>query len=253
MAATAPNGTVYVSFLNGQHQAAWEPGDFGEDQYMVVRSKDGGETWSNPVHVADMEDGSRDFPLNVDGRQTLTNYQVRVWGAGAMAADPHTGRLYLVFMDNRAGRHDVNNPVTNANVYITSSEHGTHWSHPRAVTKSHTDQWFPSVSVNPVNGKVGVLYHDRTQDNRYATTLAQGRPGHWSYTKVSSAGSHPRNSLYFEAGVPGCEKCATFHGDYISVAYGRNGKANAVWTDMRRFVTVLGTPGYAQNIFFSRL
>ena len=121
------------------------------------------------------------------------------------------------------------------------------------MTKSHTDQWFPSVSVDPVNGKVGVLYHDRQKDNRYATTLAQGRPGHWSYTKVSSAGSHPRNSLYFEAGVPGCAKCSLFHGDYISIAYGSNGAANAVWTDMRRFVTVFGTSGYAENIFFSRL
>ena len=69
--------------MNSQHQAAWEHGDLNEDQYMVVRSKDGGQTWSNPVHVADMEDGTRDFPLNVDGRQTLTNYQVRVRGAAA--------------------------------------------------------------------------------------------------------------------------------------------------------------------------
>jgi hypothetical protein len=39
------------------------------------------------------------------------------------------------------------------------------------------------------------------------------------------------------------------------VAYGKDGKANAVWTDMRRFID-LGVPGgqgYAQNIFFSRI
>jgi hypothetical protein len=253
--AIAPNGTVFVSFLNSQHQAAWEPGETEEDQYMVVRSKDGGETFSNPVHVADMEDGTRDFPLNVDGRQTLTNYQVRVWGAGHFTADPRTGRLYLVFMDNRAGRHDVDHPVTNTNVFISTSEHGTHWSHPRAVTQSRTDQWFPSVSVNPLNGKVGVLYHTRTEDNRYATAFAQGHPGDWNIRKITTAGSHPRNSLYFRADVPGCVKCATFHGDYISVAYGRNGKANAVWTDMRRFIDfgVPGGQGYAQNIFFSRI
>jgi BNR/Asp-box repeat len=255
MAAIAPNGTVYVSFLNGQHQAAWENGETGESQYMVVRSTDGGQTWSNPVHVADMEDGSRDFPLNVDGRQTLSHYQVRVWGAGALATDPRNGRLYLVFMDNRAGRHDVEHPVTNTNVYISTSEHGTHWSRPTPVSTRRTDQWFPSVSVNPVNGTVGVLYHSRTEDNRYATVLAQGRPGDWHYRKVSNAGSHPRNSLYFRAGAEHCFKCATFHGDYISVAYGKDGKANAVWTDMRRFID-LGVPGgqgYAQNIFFSRI
>jgi hypothetical protein len=40
----------------------------------------------------------------VDGRQTLAGYQVRVWGAGNVVADPtHNGRLYLTFSDNRNG------------------------------------------------------------------------------------------------------------------------------------------------------
>lgn len=253
--AVAPDGTVYVSFQNAQHEAAWEPGEQFEDQYMVVRSDDGGATWDDPVSVADMEDGTRDFPVNVDGRQTLTGYQLRVPTFGHFTADPHSGKLYLVFMDNRAGRHDVDNPVTDTNVFITSSTNGTKWTRPAPVTKRATDQWFPSVDVNPVTGEVGVLYHDRTEDGPYNTTLATGHPGSWSYEKLATAGSHPRNSLYFRAAVEGCWKCATFHGDYNSLEYGSDGSVNATWTDMRRFIDleVPGGRGYTENIFFSRL
>ena len=45
-------------------------------------------TGRSPRFVVGMEDGSRDYPINVDGRQTLTAYQVRVWGAGNIVADP---------------------------------------------------------------------------------------------------------------------------------------------------------------------
>jgi hypothetical protein len=58
--------------------------------------------------------------------------------------------------------------------------------------------------------------------------------------------------LYFRAELRDCPKCATFHGDYINLAYGPDGSANLVWTDMRRYVEVKDTAGYAQNVFFSR-
>jgi hypothetical protein len=46
-----------------------------------------------------VEDVDRDYPLNVDGRQTLTGLHVRVWGAGTLAVDPSSGRLYLSLSD----------------------------------------------------------------------------------------------------------------------------------------------------------
>jgi hypothetical protein len=52
---------------------------------------------------------------------------------------------------------------------------------------------------------------------------------------VTTAASNPRESLFFQAGATatGCETCTRFHGDYIGLAYGSDGTANAVWTDMR--------------------
>jgi hypothetical protein len=232
-----PDGTVYVAFLNSQNDSTWESGEVFEDQYLVVSSRDGGVTWSRPHFVAAMEDGSRDYPINVDGRQTLTGYQVRVWGAGNIVADPtQNGRLYLVFSDNRNGVHDSDNPVTNSDVFVTSSTNGgRNWTAPSLVDAGAGDQWFPWADVNPTNGTLGVLYHDRGASNgpTYQTALAEGHPGSFVKTTVSTAPSNPTVSEFFQAGIPGCELCAVFHGDYIGLAYGSDGHANATWTDMR--------------------
>jgi hypothetical protein len=250
----APDGTVFVAFVNNQHAAAWESRQEFERQYMVVRSHDGGRTWSDPVHVVDMEDGSNDFPMNVDGRRTLTHWQIRVNSYGNIVASPIDGTLYLTFTDNRNGRHDVAHPTTNTDVFIMSSKDGVHWEGPRPVTNRDTDQWFPWASVNPVTGEVGVLYHDRLSRNHYGTALSTGaNPADLQRRLVSDEPSDPVHSLYFRAETKDCFKCATFHGDYISLAYGADGSANAVWTDMRRYVTVGDIAGHFEHIFFSRL
>ena len=254
-----PDGTVTVAFINEQNQAAWESGEMFENQYMVVQSHDGGVTWSAPVHVVDMEDGSTDYPVNVDGRQTLTGYQVRVWAPGNVAADPNTGQLALVFSDNRNGSHDVPHPQTNTDVFLMTSNDGVTWYGPRQVTRDLSDQWFPWVAYDPaVPGRLGIAYHGRNLADTavYNTYLAEGTAlGSFTITKVTNKLSRPRQSLWFRAGpgVPSCRHCATFHGDYIGVAYGSDGSANVVWTDMRRLMTFDVLTGYTENTFFSRI
>ena len=249
-----PDGTVYVAFQNEQNQALWEPGEVFDDQYLLVKSTDGGKTWSSPTFVAGLEDGSRDYPLNVDDRQTLTGYQVRVWSVGALVASPRAsenGKLALVFSDNRNGTHDSANPVTNTDVFLTTStDGGGTWSALTQVDSSPTDQWFPWVDINPTNGTIGVLYNDRevADPTLYDVALTEF-PG--SKTIVSTAPSHPTQSRFFRAGVPGCENCAVFHGDYINLAYGTDGHANMVWTDMRDPAPDI--PGlFSQFIYFAR-
>jgi hypothetical protein len=148
----------------------------------------------------------------------------------------------------------VANPVTDVNVYLMTSSDGRHWHGPFTVSRARGDQWFPWVDVNPVTGKVGVLYHDRSYGDPalYDTTLAEGRPGSFLHTKVSIEPSHPRDSIFFQAGVAGCEKCVTSIGDYIGLDYGREGRANLAWTDMREFQTIEGVSGYAQHIVYAR-
>jgi hypothetical protein len=231
-----PNGTVYVAFQNEQNQSLWEPNEFFDDQYLLVKSTDGGATWSSPTFVVGLEDGSADYPINVSGRQTLSGYQLRVNSAGNIVASPTDGKLYLVFSDNRNGTHDSDNPVTNIDVFLMdSADGGASWSGPTRVDAGQGDQWFPWVDVNPTNGKIGVIYNDRGASNGtyYNAALAEGTPNSLAKTIISSAPSDPVHSRYFQAGVPGCETCSVFHGDYIGISYGPDGVAHLAWTDMR--------------------
>jgi len=259
--SVGPDGTVYVSFNNDQNTALWEAGEVFDSQFLLVKSTDGGVTWSAPTFIVGLEDGSRDYPISVDGRQTLTNYQLRVASATNLVADPtRNNRLYFVFFDNRNGVHDVDNPVTNTDVFITRSTNGgASWTPPQRVNSPDSgagnDQWFPWVDVNPADGTVGVLYNDRSYDPTHDTheaTLAESPAGGASFTsvKVSTASSHPRDSRFFRALVTGCENCARFHGDYIGLTFGSDGSANAVWTDMRDLDAATGL--YLQFIYFAR-
>src|SRR4029450_7955454 len=112
-----PNGTVYVAFQNEQNQSLWETDESADDQYLLVKSTNGGQTWSSPTFVVGLEDGSRDYPINVNGRQTLTGYQLRVNSAGNIVASPVNGTLYLVFAHNRDGVHHSANTLTNINTH----------------------------------------------------------------------------------------------------------------------------------------
>jgi len=257
--AVASDGTVYVAFENGQNSAAWETGKEVESSYLVVSSSDGGATWSAPVDAVDLEDGRHDLPVNVDGRQTLNGYELRVNSAGNIAVGID-GSLYLVFADNRAGTIDGPEPITDLNVYlVTSGDGGVTWSAPTAVDAGPGDQWFPWADVNPVTGRLGVLYNDRDPSNPdlYNVSLAEGFPGFFTKTVVSTAPSDPTNSLFFQANVPGCKKCATFNGDYLGLDYGSDGTANMVWTDMSVVTDRFGgdplrRPRNLQFIFFAR-
>ncbi len=251
--AVAPDGSVYVAFENSQNTALWEPGEVNDDQYLVVKSTDGGATWSSPRFVAGLEDGSNDYPINANDRQTLTGYQVRVNSAGNIVVGSD-GKLYLVFSDNRNGVHDSPSPITNIDTFVTSSSDGGNtWTTPVVVDAGGGDQWFPWVDVNPLTGTIGVIYHDRGASNgpTYNTAIAEGTPGSLAKTVLNTAPSNPTLSEFFQAGIPTCEFCATFHGDYISVAYGKDGHANTVWTDMRDPSPF--TPGlFLQFIDFAR-
>jgi len=204
------------------------------------------------VHVADLEDGTRDFPQNADGRPTLTGMQPRVPSGGNIAASPTDGRLYITFTDNRLGSHDVDLPVTKARVFVTSSIGGATWSTPTPindVTGTTSDQWFPWADVAP-DGTLGVIYNQRTGTNTHAADLAQGAPAAFTTTRLTTADSDLNNSLYFQAGVPECRTCTTFHGDYLGLDYGSDGAANGAWTDMRDIDPETGL--HRQFVYYAR-
>jgi hypothetical protein len=258
-----PDGSLAVGFINQQNSNAWEVANEFEDQILVVRSSDGGATWSDPVHVADLEDGGQegvvfsDYPSNVDGRATQTGYQFRTGSWGNLGVDQTTGELYAVWTDNRDGQHDVAHPVTDTNVFMArSADGGATWSGPIRVTSGTADKWFPWVAAR--GGTVRVLFQDASYGatGTYGETLATSTNlgASWSLQRVDTALSDPDHSVWFQAGAANCLTCSRFIGDYLGMAIDTQGHADMVWTDMRRNLPVpqLGRTGKAQDAEFAQ-
>ena len=269
--AVAADGTLYVHFHNEQNAAAWEPKERYESQIMVVKSSNGGRTWTRPKHVVQMEDSytGRDYPLNVDGSTTLTGHQFRVNSAGNIAVDnsggPNDGRIYIIYADNADGRHDVRRPVTNTNIFLTYSDDGGQtWvggdggqtnpaTRRRVDATPRSDQWYPWAAVDPTDGEFKVLYMDgRRNRTLYDVTIASSPTGArpFAHEVVSQKPSNPDRSAFFQADVEGCETCATFIGDYNGLDVDSAGRAHGVWTDMRRPITEDGLR--AQDAYYAR-
>ena len=229
----APNGRVYVSFENFNTPA--------ENQLMVVRSDDGGRTFSAPVRVGTIFDIN--FPQNVDRRDTLTGCQLRVSAVLNSAADPSdpTGNtLYVVFADNRNGSR----ASTNMDVFLArSGDGGRTWSI-HQIDGSSNDQFYPFVAVGN-DGRVDVGYMDRSYSSgqsvcQYGFTLSRatfdrttGRLTGLRRQRVDSALSDPGHSRWFSATTNGNSR---FIGDYNGVAIGSDGSTWSLWTDQRNLV-----------------
>jgi hypothetical protein len=155
------SGTVYLFYTLMQ----W-PDDSHTDpnivlaSHLMLRSTDGGSTWSHPIVVApDSSAGS----YNPSTGAAVAN---RAVGLASAAIDAQTGQLYVVF----AGKEFT--PFNSVEL-VTSTDHGTTWSAPDLVTRGETFQATqPSVAVNPATGQVAISYYDqRTLTPQDITTL----------------------------------------------------------------------------------
>jgi hypothetical protein len=262
--AIGPDGTVYVAFENEEFQGA---STGFRNQYLVVRSTDGAVTFGAPSQaVFPIYDGGNDYPINVNGRQTLSNSQFRVNSAGNLAIDPSSGpspsttTLYISFSDNRKGVAACASPctfqtvTTNTDVFIVSSTNGgTSWNTPVPVPaggSSDNDQFYPWAAVSST-GSLKVAFKDRSYDPlniKYGETLATSTDGGASFTtvRVDSGLSNPNDSRWFTNGGTTNGK-ATFLGDYEGLAIGSDGVSHPIWTDMRSSQFPSPPPGRGHN------
>ncbi len=116
------------------------------------------------------------------------------------------------------------------------------------------DQWNPAAALDPAAGQLAVAFDDRSHSSaaHFDVTLATGIPGAgFGRGRVTSESSHLRDSLWFPARVIGCSRCVSWIGDFMTVAYDRDGTARMVGTDLRRRVSVGGRSGHTENIFYA--
>ena len=316
----APDGTLYVQWDNEQNSQAYEAPQRYDSQVMLVKSTDGGDTFAGetptpanqagcvrvqgaargvggscivPRHIVNKEDSYDflnhgaagqaipDYPINEDGRTTLTGHEFRVNSAGTLAVGPRPGgyRLWTVFADNLNGVRPGNGippgttPITNTDVfYAYSDDGGVTWVGGDAGANSdpatrlyasprdqEQDQWFPWADTNKTTGALVVGYMDASVDGparrmygfSNVTIPVGGVAG--VPLLVSSANSDPDRDLLFGVECPDEDEdtCSSFIGDYNGLAVDSNGNAHSAWTDMRRAFP--GTGGLkVQDAFWAR-
>jgi hypothetical protein len=260
----AKDGSIYVSFLNGNISDAPY-----RDQYSVVKVDPGtGQALTAPVNTGLVYDGVGDYPINADGRQTYQDSQFRTWAAGNITADPtRAGHLAVVWSDMR------NNPVvggpsadqldpyqvkTNSDVIVTQSfDGGQTWTSPSAIQRPN-DQFMPWAAYD-ATGRLQIGFFDRSYDSanhQYGYTLASEKSkGQLDFTfqQVSTTLSDPtQGDRWFRTTQNDAFPNATlFLGDYSGIAVVPGAQVASLWTDMRNSATFLGATGSSQDAYFA--
>jgi hypothetical protein len=181
-----------------------------ENQWLVVRSNDGGVTFTGPYFVTTAYDVNLrlkpDCVARGAGRVHLTNSCFRIPYTGAIVADKRGGAfaddLYLVMEDNRNGTRES----TNTDVFFFKSlDGGASWVGPTRVNDDassspanrdcgrggqpacpagvHTgnDQFWPWIDVNK-QGHMAIVFKDRRLDTdsiAHEWPTSRARPGNY--------------------------------------------------------------------------
>jgi hypothetical protein len=233
-----PNGAVYVTYREIAHQKSTE------NRIRIVRSTDGGQSFSLPQTVADI------VPFD------STDFGPDTCGDGPFACD--SGLTYARFSSlsavaaDASGVHVVWNARTAAGqskVFVRNSGDGLTWTAPAVVVSGSLSghQFFPDIATGA--GVLRVVFQDSRTDPAYSPNLPPGNTSggvnsgnvvqaivarsvnggtSWSEAQVSTAGTNPNWEVRSGMRSP-------FFGDY-NYTSAAGGATASVWTDTRDLV-----------------
>lgn len=198
--AVGPNGEIYV---------AWAY----DEKIYFDHSFDGGKTWrEHDVTVADQPGG---WTVNIPGLNRSNGMPIT---AADASNGEYSGRVYVCWADLRNGETDMD-------IWIAhSSDSGNTWTEPIRVNgdTTHTMQFLPWMTVDPITGHVHAVYYDRRNHNDAKTdvVVATSTDGGntWTEQFVNDESFLPLEFVFF--------------GDYNDIdAY--NGRVRPIWTEFR--------------------
>lgn len=182
-----PDGTVYVSWA-------------GPKGLYFDRSADGGWTFGTDVLITATPGG---WDLPVAGLERHNGMPVT---AVDLSAGPRKGTIYVNWIDERHGNPDV--------FVASSADGGQTWSAPVRVNDDgkNAAQLFTWMAVDPEDGAINVVFHDRRAGTGTMTGVTLARSVDGGQTFVN----YPLPVAPFDC----CEK-SVFFGDYNAIdAYG---------------------------------
>jgi len=246
------DGALYIAYESASPTTGYQT-----DAQVIARSLDDGQTFETK-ELPRVYDDFDCYPIYA-GRQTLTDMHFRLNSYPSMSVDPASGRIAIVWADNRGsgscgGGGFTFSGTTSNQVKLVAGMWSTIGNAAvTSVTTSAPDKVFPAVST--LGGKTVVSYYTRDyaiHSNAavcnvmtnpdpagitpvasprsvcldYAARIASGN--RWSgQVRASTQSSNP--FIQFANGG--------FIGDYSQVALGSDGNAHLSWTDFR------GRPG----------
>jgi uncharacterized membrane protein len=208
--------------------------DTGSQGIYVVKSTDGGASFSAPVHIATTF-GSFQFAVPADASR-----QLLIYTAAAAYRTANKNNVYVAWDDlsGDPGCTSGGGPGTNASsscksriFFSRSTDGGATWSAPVKINNQSglNDQFFPWLVVDDSNGKLALAYYDTVGDSTrtstnlyYQSSIDDGQT--WSAPfKVTSASTNETT-----AGADSGNQ----YGDYIGID-GINNLYFPSWTDRR--------------------
>jgi hypothetical protein len=245
---TDSHGTAYV-FGVGTVSSA------GHNAFeLMVRSTDGGRTWTRPAAVAGpvTQPGVLD---PVQGRPVIDGIAgARSDLAPAPSVDIANGAPTGSDATNRMVMTYVSGALAQPHVYFTESTNGgAAWSTPRAIESSGDRGLYAAPAISPDGSTVYVVYNAFTTPFRDNTTQPRSLVG--VVLQASAGASGPTGAFgQIHRGAPGDPRgssanalTAEFLGDYVYAAATRT-YGVAVWNDTRNAAVCGAINSYRQAL-----
>ncbi|MFL7868860.1 MAG: hypothetical protein AB8I58_08535, partial [Anaerolineales bacterium] len=233
---TDSQGVVYV-FAN-----QFAVGSPGYGAHIMVKSDDGGQTWTPPQNIGlavdtcfDVQFDGTGFRCVMDGvggaRDDLSSAPSVDIANGAPTGEGATDQILRTWVDGRDG-------LNSEHIYVSSSTNGgENWTDPVATETSGDRGYYSAIAISPSGTDAYLVYNAFTTPYRDDTTsprglvgvvkhadITGGSVGAWSDLNRGEVGD-PRissqNNLWLE-----------FLGDYV-YAVATDSYGAAVWNDTR--------------------